>query len=594
MLWKLCLAASCAILALTLLLLLTQRKLGLKRLRSPFRVLFAGSFLSAVLLFIPIYAEYFEPGASGVFKTILISVHNTMRLFVMDGEFDFMQEFTTPTGWGLTLYHTLGAVLYVLNPLLTFGFVLSFFQSASAYQSLVFHYFSDFYIFSELNPRALALAESLRAAHPHALLIFCDVFASNDEPSYELGEQARELGAICFKQDITAIRLGFHSRRARLCFFTIGMDEAENIEQSLCLRERFQTREHTRLYVFSSGAQSEYLFQEAPAHGIKVRRVNPVRSLIDRTLYYGGETLFAGAAPQPDGTRKIGVVLLGLGQLGTEMLRALPWFCQMDGYDVEIHAFDRDEDAESRITALCPELMDAQHNGVAAPGESHYKIVIHSGVDTAHADYPAAIRDIPVITHAFILLGSDEDNIRAAVQLRTLCERRGCHPHIQAKIVSAAKKDSLSRVTDYRGHAYDIDFFGDLQSSFSESVILGSELEQEALSRHLKWGAEPDFWAYEFNYRSSVATAIHRKMRIFCGIPGSDKREEDLTPAERGIIESLEHRRWNAYMRADGYIYSGSRDKKSRNDLGKMHPDLVPFDVLTEEDKRKDSRIGTV
>ena len=124
-------------------------------------------------------------------------------------------------------------------------------------------------------------------------------------------------------------------------------------------------------------------------------------------------------------------------------------------------------------------------------------------------------------------------------------------------------------------------------------MILDSELEAEALQRHLKWGKEEEFWTYEYNYRSSIASAIHFHARIRCGIPGAGKREEELTPAERLVIETLEHRRWNAYMRAEGYIYSGSKEKSSRNDLGKMHHDLVDYASLSEEEKRKDSRVGT-
>ena len=76
-------------------------------------------------------------------------------------------------------------------------------------------------------------------------------------------------------------------------------------------------------------------------------------------------------------------------------------------------------------------------------------------------------------------------------------------------------------------------------------------------------------------------------------LAGADKKEAELTQQEREIIESLEHRRWNAYMRSEGYVYSGSKDKASRNDLAKMHHDLVEYQALTEEEKRKDSRIGT-
>ena len=90
-----------------------------------------------------------------------------------------------------------------------------------------------------------------------------------------------------------------------------------------------------------------------------------------------------------------------------------------------------------------------------------------------------------------------------------------------------------------------------------------------------------------------MASAIHLKARQHCHIPGADKKEEDLTEQERDIIEKLEHRRWNAYMRAEGYIYSRSKDKSSRNDLAKMHHDLVDYASLSEEDKRKDSKVGT-
>ena len=120
-----------------------------------------------------------------------------------------------------------------------------------------------------------------------------------------------------------------------------------------------------------------------------------------------------------------------------------------------------------------------------------------------------------------------------------------------------------------------------------------TEVEEEALKRHLKWGKEEEFWTYEYNYKSSMASAIHMKARVLCGIPGADKQEADLSDEERTIIEALEHRRWNAYMRAQGYIFSGSTDKSSRNDLAKMHHDLVDYPSLTEEVKRLDSKVGT-
>ena len=90
-----------------------------------------------------------------------------------------------------------------------------------------------------------------------------------------------------------------------------------------------------------------------------------------------------------------------------------------------------------------------------------------------------------------------------------------------------------------------------------------------------------------------MASVIHYEARKYCNIPGADKCNEALNDCERDIIEALEHKRWNAYMRSEGFVYSGSEDKNSKNQLGKMHNNLVEFERLLDEDKRKDSRVGT-
>jgi hypothetical protein len=160
-------------------------------------------------------------------------------------------------------------------------------------------------------------------------------------------------------------------------------------------------------------------------------------------------------------------------------------------------------------------------------------------------------------------------------------------------VCNTQQKQALAGIKNYKGQEYDIEFIGDIESSYTEDVIISSDLERKALASHKKNYPEDEFWTYEYNYRSSIASIIHMKARIMCGIPGAAKKEEDLTVAERDIIEKLEHRRWNAYMRAEGYIFSGSKDPSSRNDLAKMHHDLVDFSSLTDKEKRKDSRVGT-
>jgi len=516
-----------------------------------------------------------------------------MRLFVLDGEYDVIHEFTADLPQSIRSgYSLVSAALYVLAPVMSFGFVLPFFKNVSAYRRLIFHYFSDIYVFSELNEKSLTLAASLKKPS-RCLIIFTDVFENNEESTFELCEKAQELRAVCFRKDIVDINWGFHHPSSKVFLFTIGEEETENIDQSVKLVDYYGDKSNFRLYIFASRAESEALFHDVRGDGMRIRRINSFRSLISQNLYQNGYSLFRSAIDTGQGQKKISAVLLGIGQYGVEMLRALPWFCQMDGYDVAVYAFDRDSNAEEKFIAQCPELMSPDKNGVYEAGEARYKIRIFAGIDVETKRFMDIIQEIGPISYVFTSLGDDSDNIRAAINMRMLCERENMHPTIQAIVHNSKKKRALERITDYRGNAYHIEFIGDLETAYSEGVIIDSELERIALERHLKWGKEADFWAYEYNYRSSIAAAIHLKMRILCGIDGAAKKEEELTDAQRDTIMQLEHRRWNAYMRSEGYIFSGSTRKSSRNDLAKMHHDLVPFHRLNEEEKRKDPRVGT-
>ena len=309
-------------------------------------------------------------------------------------------------------------------------------------------------------------------------------------------------------------------------------------------------------------------------------------------LEASGGRLFDNAIPAQDGIKEIHAVIVGLGHHGTEMLKALTWYCQMDGYRVHIHAFDRDPLAEEKLTAAAPELLSPKYNGVFVKGEAQYTITVHSGYDTATARFADAVSRIQSASYVLISLGDDDLNTQTAVQLRMLFARAGIHPVIQAILYDSRRKAAMTNITNFRKQPYDIEFVGDLQSSYAEDNIIRSSLEEQALQRHLKWGKAEEFWNYEYNYRSSMAAALHMQARIHCGIPGADLPEEEMQGEAKTRFEMLEHRRWNAYMRSEGYVYSGSPDASSRNDLAKMHHNLVDYDTLPEADKRKDSRVG--
>lgn len=588
-----CLSVFCVAAAILLAIFLGTGRVQKKRGLSVINILFAGAFVSTLMAFFPLHYSN-TAGMLRCWRTFLLSVFNGMQVFAMGCEYAVVQENLTFCPAELhTAYLAWFATLFTVAPVLTFGFVLSLFKNISAYFKYGCAFFRDVYIFSTLNEKSLALAGDIKKKHRRAAIVFTDVFETNEESSYELVESARQLGAICFKKDILAVNFKRHFARTALWFFLMDQNETENINQALRLIDSCKDRENTHIYPFSTKIEGELLLNAVDKGKVKVRRINEVRSLVNRVLYENGQEIFDSAWAVEDGQKCVSAVVVGMGSHGTEMTKALAWYGQMDGYSLQIDAFDRDVLAEEKFRALAPELMDTRYNGKTIPGEAQYTITVHPGISVGTDRFAREIGKLKKASYVFVSLGDDSLNIQTAVDLRMYFERMGIKPVIQAIVSDPTQKKALQGIRNFQDQPYDIHFIGDVEGSFTEDVIIDSALEDDAIRRHEKWGVAETFWTYEYNYRSSMASALHVLARIRCGIPGADKTEETLTPQERDIIETLEHRRWNAYMRAEGYVYSGSKEKSSRNDLGKMHHNLVEYKDLSEEDKRKDSRVGT-
>lgn len=69
-------------------------------------------------------------------------------------------------------------------------------------------------------------------------------------------------------------------------------------------------------------------------------------------LYEQGCVLLDSAREASDGNKKIRAIVFGMGSHGTKMVKALTWFGQMDGYKLEINAFDRDPLSKSSLSPL--------------------------------------------------------------------------------------------------------------------------------------------------------------------------------------------------------------------------------------------------
>lgn len=570
---------------------------------------FAGSvFLAIFCLSLPAYWNDLGGGVWDAIGAFFLSIHNAVKLFAVDGDFGVITtNLSKDTGFLYQLYTGYASVVFLLAPVLTFGFVLSFFKNITAYRKYYFNKNTEIYIFSEANKRSVTLAEDLIQNNPKRTIVFTDYFEKDEEESYELSARIEALDAICFKKDINLIDFCKWIKDKKIYFFVIGDSETENIEQSLKIIKKYRTVTYnkTNLYTFSNSVESELLITAIDKGEIKVRRINEVRSLVNRVIEEHGTKLFENAHEEENGMKKISAVIVGMGDHGSEMLKTLSWYCQAEGFELEINAFDKDPLAYDKMYTQCPELLSEEYNGVYIEGEAQYKINIHGGVDVDSIKFMKKLEEIKNPTYVLVSLGSDAENIRIAVYLRMLFLRQGYGEKtiVQAVIYNSDEAAELGGIKNFKNQAYEIQCVGDLKTSYSENVIKNTKLEEHALKIHMSYSdikgdtekerkdsekaAEAAFWNYEYNYRSSMASELHKEVYKYFRRPGIGEIEGKVYPEEYDeICDSVEHRRWNAYMRSEGYVYNANR-----NDLAKMHHNLVRYQNLSEADKEKDSNV---
>ena len=575
--------------------------------------LFLGvTFLSIFLLILPLCRFAFAGSRAAGVQSVFQSIRLSLQVFSLDGEYMDLYEGASSLPSVLRGgYRIFGAVLYVLAPILLVGVIISFFQSVLDYAKIRMTRFKNIYVFSELNECSLILAASCaehdRAERKKSLVIFTDVYEKEEEQSAELSDRAKMMGAVCLKSDILTMNADLSRKKGKVRFFILGSDETENIRHALTLMERYGRYEQISLHVVTDSEEGELLIGSAMNMDMRmeVRRINSARSMIYSHLYdTEGNRLFDCARMLPDGEKVLCIILVGLGQYGTELLRALSWYGQLPGVRLEIHVFEQDRLAEQKFSSLCPEMMKMNHNKI--DGECHYDIFFHRsengwGMNADTLEFDREIQKISYVSAAYLTMGDDAANIRTAAKLRRLFLQsvtEGPQPVIRAVVYDSKKAEVVKKypLHDFKGASYEIEFIGDMGTAWSYDVVIQAKLEEEARNRHLKWVDKSAddyeeqlrqetrrFYQYEYFRNSSMASAIRSKVRLEMHVPGTDKAPSERTEEEKRAIQKVEHAGWNAYMRSIGYSYA-----PKRNDLARLHHLLIPFEELPESEKIKD------
>lgn len=523
---------------------ISKLKYKRKHMLTSNRLLRIGTVASAVALIYPVYFEKFleEEIISRIVRAFLNSVQYSIGLFAFDDSYmEVLDGALFPSAVLEMQYTAIGLFLYAFAPLLTFGFILSLFKNVVSYRRYLFSFYKHTHVFSELNERSLALASSIvkdgeekdgRKLFPGAVVVFTDVTDKGDPKNNDLVDRAREIGAILFSKPFDSIKYrGRHSTR-KVSFYLISDTGDDIIGHTERIISEYGKMENTALFVFSDDVESKsfldsYTREQRMELAIKVIRVNDKKALVYHNLNENGLRLFENANTLADGSREISAVVVGLGKYGIEMIKALLWYCQIPGYRIKITAFEQQKDKISVVKASMPSIE--LNKDIDEVGDMRYTFDIVE--ETYGTDrFFSELEKIEDITYAFICLGSDHMNIEATLSICDLMTKNSFSPYIETVVYDSSLKKRLDSV--WREEK--INIIGDLEEFYSLGTVINSDLIHKGLEVHKRWDdsdkAENNFYMNDYNYSSSLASALHRLLRQKIIAYSSNKNKEEVFP----------------------------------------------------------------
>jgi hypothetical protein len=270
------------------------------------------------------------------------------------------------------------------------------------------------------------------------------------------------------------------------------------------------------------------------------------------------------------------------------------------------------------ITVLCHERFDEKvrrflHRYPHLENTVQMNVVYEDPVTIT----PERLQEMEAVTHfdvAYVCLEKDVEAILAARRmnrLRRLQQMSSLNFVVclnQQSFIADIIDDDFPPLQEDKSHlpAHEpIEYFQTLDETINIEVVVNEALDALARTLHnaylqtqlaaggsaadnaslIPWSALP---AHKKKANQHAAAHIDIKLRIaHC----EARRESDPAPEARfppddatmEALARLEHRRWMADKYIAGYSYGPERDEDRM-----LHPDLVPWERLTESDKQKD------
>ena len=295
---------------------------------------------------------------------------------------------------------------------------------------------------------------------------------------------------------------------------------------------------------------------------------------------------------QPD--NELHVTLIGSGSISEEIFKTIFWCGQMADYHLNIHVLSKNAgDMEMRIRDDCPELFAScekknpilkvyadDGNDMFAPpyASCDFKTVTDAEF---LSNYPE--NDLNQTDYYVIALGEDKRNIYVAdmlakeVQRRNMDSGKDRHPVIVPIIFDPQLAEAVKKTDPGKYCPYMIPY-GTLYDRFNYMNIFMDDVTEQSLGtddlyNRYNLQKQKDRIQDEYRYWSNDTRSIHAPYKLYSltrlhnmklnPVFGQDYQCKGLEikngDSNDMILAWMEHRRWNAYLRSQGFVCLSDR-----------------------------------
>lgn len=550
-----------------LLALMYALNLGLRKhnYNAAYKVLCLGTILCAVCYYYPFYLSYFENlGLVTYVKSFFLAIHHAIRLFVVDVNYDELRAFATEFGLLGDFYTGFGIALFLIAPILTFTFIVSFLQNISIVFHLLLNRKAEYYVFTEFNLQSFYLAQDVREHSRKAKIIFLGVDKEKKTEFEKIKSVTRHLYPVLLSLDCAEINRLMVLYRINAKFFLIAEEDEVNSATVISILDDAPRRGNREIYVRLH--QTDRLLDNLPSYrNTKVYRIEHLNSLVVHNLEKLGARLFENAKPNPDGGKTLSLLVVGLGGTGSELVKNLAWYTQIEGYTTKIHVFESNKTNIEKFQHRCPGFF----------GESatacNVQILVHPDMVFGTPAFDRELHTLEDIGFVFVALGSDQLNTNAAFDIRRSLAGADKYPPIQAILRNAHAGELLQSSKNYRGISYDIEFIGSYRELYCLDFITDQQNKEAVIQDFSVWQSLEDVnktLTHEDQYRIGKARVIHQKLMDQLQVSGERRKRSA-------------HHCWVNLMISEGYVYA-----PTRNHLAKTNPLLIHYDLLPTREKQ--------